>query len=77
VFLKIFNLGGNFSEENMVLMASIMQVFIVGQLLFIIGSFFSAVLQSYNHFFIPGIAAALYNFGIILGILIFSSHPTV
>jgi putative peptidoglycan lipid II flippase len=30
------------------------------------------LLQSYNHFFIPGIAAALYNFGIIVGVLLFS-----
>jgi putative peptidoglycan lipid II flippase len=38
-------------------------------MLFIVGSFLSAILQSYNHFFIPGIASALYNLGIILGIV--------
>ena len=45
-----------------------MRIIIVGQLFFIIGTFFTALLQSYNHFFIPGIAAALYNLGIIVGI---------
>jgi putative peptidoglycan lipid II flippase len=49
-----------------------MRIVIFGELLFIIGSFLSAILQSYNHFFIPGIAAALYNLGIIIGIVLLS-----
>jgi putative peptidoglycan lipid II flippase len=53
-------------------MANLMRIIIAGELLFIIGSFLSAVLQSYNHFFIPGIAAALYNLGIILGMVFLS-----
>ena len=73
-FLQIFNLGNNFTEENMQLMASLMRIIIFGQLLFIIGTFFTALLQSYNHFFIPGIAAALYNLGIIIGVVGFSPH---
>jgi len=71
--LQIFNLGHNFSPQEMVLMANLMRIIVFGQLLFIIGTFFTALLQSYNHFFIPGIAAALYNFGIIIGVLLFSS----
>jgi len=54
------------------LMANLMRIIVVGQLLFIIGSFLSAILQCYNHFFIPGIALALYNFGIIIGIAVLS-----
>lgn len=72
VFLQIFNQGGHFSAEQMTLMANLMRIIIIGQLLFILGTFFTALLQSYNHFFIPGIAAALYNLGIILGVVIFS-----
>ena len=71
-FLKILNLGSQFSSVDMQLMANLMRVLIFGQLIFIVGTFFSAVLQSYNHFFIPGIAAALYNLGIIVGILTLS-----
>lgn len=71
--LQLFNLGNNFSPQEMILMANLMRVIILGQLLFIIGTFFTALLQSYNHFFIPGIAAALYNLGIIIGVLAFSS----
>ncbi|MGH7245855.1 MAG: murein biosynthesis integral membrane protein MurJ [Candidatus Levyibacteriota bacterium] len=61
-----------FSHKELLLMANLMRVIIVGELLFIVGSFLSAVLQSYNHFFIPGIASALYNFGMIVGILFLS-----
>ena len=61
-----------FSSDQLNLMASLTRVIIFGEILFIVGSFLSAILQSYNHFFIPGIASALYNFGMILGILILS-----
>ncbi|MBI5045037.1 MAG: murein biosynthesis integral membrane protein MurJ [Candidatus Levybacteria bacterium] len=72
-FLQLFNLGENFTPEQMGLMANIMRLLVIGQLLFIIGTFFTALLQSYNHFFIPGFAQALYNLGIIAGIVIFHS----
>ncbi len=58
-----------FSPSQILLMAKLMRIITFGELLFIIGSFFSAILQSYNHFFIPGIAAALYNLGIIIAII--------
>jgi putative peptidoglycan lipid II flippase len=67
--LTLFNLGSNFSHEQIMLMANLMRLVIVGQLLFIVASFFTAIIQSYNHFFIPGFAAALYNLGTILGIV--------
>ncbi|OGH24133.1 MAG: hypothetical protein A3B47_04670 [Candidatus Levybacteria bacterium RIFCSPLOWO2_01_FULL_39_24] len=69
--LTIFNGGQNFSRPDMELMANLMRIIIIGQIIYIIGTFFSALLQSYNHFFIPGIAAAFYNVGIIIGILLF------
>lgn len=72
-FLGLFNLGANFTPDQMMLMANLMRLIIIGELLFIVGTFFTALLQSYNHFFIPGFAAALYNLGIILGILAFHS----
>lgn len=70
--LQIFNLGSNFTPQDMEVMANLMRVIIFSQLLFIVGTFFTAMLQSYNHFFIPGIAAALYNLGIIIGVLTLS-----
>ncbi|HSW76078.1 MAG TPA: murein biosynthesis integral membrane protein MurJ, partial [Candidatus Saccharimonadales bacterium] len=72
-FLQAFNLGGGFSQSDMMLMANLMRIIIFGQFLIIIGTFFTALLQSHNHFFIPGFALALYNLGIIIGLLLFSS----
>ncbi len=70
IFAEYFSglIAPGFSKEQIVLMASLMRIIIFGEILFIIGSFLSAVLQSHNHFFIPGIAAAFYNLGIIIGI---------
>src|SRR4029079_15991196 len=65
-------LAPGFEPSQISLMANLMRIIVAGELLFIIGSFLSAVLQSYNHFFIPGIAAALYNLGIILGMVFLS-----
>ncbi len=61
-----------FSGTQIDLMANLTRIIIAGELLFIIGSFLSAILQSYNHFFIPGIASAAYNLGIIIGIKLLS-----
>ena len=75
--LSIFNGGQNFSAQDMGLMVNLMRIIIIGQTIYIIGTFFSAMLQSYNHFFIPGIAVAFYNVGIILGILIFHKYAGI
>lgn len=74
IFAKEFSslVAPGFTNEHINLMASLMRIIIFGEILFIIGSFLAAILQSYNHFFIPGIASALYNLGIILGILFLS-----
>ena len=71
IFARQFSslMAPGFSGAQLNLMANLTRVIIFGEILFIVGSFLSAILQSYNHFFIPGIASALYNFGIILGIV--------
>ncbi|OGY27472.1 MAG: murein biosynthesis integral membrane protein MurJ [Candidatus Woykebacteria bacterium RBG_19FT_COMBO_43_10] len=48
---------------------SLTRVILLGQVLLIIGSFFTSVLQSFHRFIIPAIAPVLYNLGIILGVL--------
>lgn len=72
VFLRAFNPGGGFSPADMELMANLLRIIVFGQLLIIVGTFFTALLQSYNHFFIPGFALALYNLGIIVGLVTLS-----
>ncbi len=76
VILYIFSfyfsklLAPGFSHPDLILMSSLMRIIIIGQTIFLVASFFTAVLQSHNHFFIPGFASALYNLGIIIGILV-------
>ena len=83
VFLFIFAkdisrmVAPGFSSSQISLMADLTRVVIFGEILFIFGSFLSAMLQSYNHFFIPGIASATFNLGIIIGILAFSSFAGI
>lgn len=74
IFLQLFNLGSGYPPIQMELMVNLMRIIIFGQIIFLIATFFSAILQSHNHFFIPGIAAALYNLGIIIGIILFSQR---
>lgn len=75
--LSVFNLGGQFTADQMQLMANLMRIVMIGQIFFIIGTFLTALLQSYNHFFIPGMAAACYNLGIIFGVLFFHSFADI
>ncbi|HUD44925.1 MAG TPA: lipid II flippase MurJ [Patescibacteria group bacterium] len=72
--LQIMNLGNGFSPDQMVLMTNLMRILLVAELFFMLGIFFTAVLQTHNHFFIPGMAAAMYNLGIIIGILALSNY---
>lgn len=76
IFAKEFSLliAPGFTSGQINLMANLMRIIIFGEIIFIIGSFLSAMLQSYNHFFIPGIASASYNLGIILGIIFLSPY---
>ena len=74
IFADYFSklIAPGFSSSQIILMANLTRVIILGEILFIFGSFLSAILQSYNHFFIPGIASAMFNLGIIIGIVILS-----
>lgn len=74
IFANYFStlVAPGFSRNQIDLMSSLTRIIIAGELIFIIGSFLSAILQSYNHFFVPGVAAALYNLGIIIGIKLLS-----
>lgn len=61
-----------FSHSELVLMSNLMIIIQLSQVFFILGTVFTATLQSFQHFLIPGIATAFYNFGIILGLIIFT-----
>ena len=61
-----------FSRQELILMSNLMIIIQLSQVFFILGTIFTATLQSFQHFVIPGLASAFYNFGIILGLIIFS-----
>lgn len=61
-----------FSHAELRLMAQFMTIIQLAQVFFILGTVSTAVLQSFQHFLIPGIATAFYNVGIILGLLLFA-----
>lgn len=61
-----------FSDQELRLMANLMIIIQLSQVFFILGTISTAALQSLQHFLIPGIANALYNLGIILGLIFFS-----
>lgn len=60
------------SPDELQLLANLMVIIQLAQIFFVVGTVFSGILQSFHHFLIPGIASALYNFGIILGIIFLS-----
>src|SRR4030042_2404057 len=60
-----------FDQEKLNLTTNLTSAILLAQILLIIGSFFTSVLQSFHRFIIPAIAPVLYNIGIIVGILWF------
>lgn len=74
IFAEFFSslVAPGFSHQQIALMASLTRIIIFGEIIFIIGNFLSAILQSFNHFFIPGIASAMYNVGVITSVVILS-----
>lgn len=65
-------LAPGFSPRELLLMSRLMIIIQLAQLFFILGTVVTAVLQSFQHFLIPGIASACYNLGIIIGLAVFT-----
>lgn len=61
-----------FGDQGLVLMANLTRVILLSQVFFILGTAATAILQSYQHFLIPGVASAMYNAGIIIGLFVFT-----
>lgn len=74
IFADYFSslMAPGFSQDQITLMGNLTRIIIFGEILFMVGTFLSAILQSHNHFFVAGISAALYNLGIIIGIVLLS-----
>ncbi len=62
-------LAPGFSNADILKMAVLTRIMVSAQIFFIIGNFFTGILQSFNHFFLPALAPVFYNIGIIMGII--------
>ncbi|MDO8570035.1 MAG: murein biosynthesis integral membrane protein MurJ [Candidatus Daviesbacteria bacterium] len=58
-----------FTDSQKELTTALTQVILLGQIILVIGSFFTGICQSYQRFVVPALSSILYNVGIIFGIL--------
>ena len=62
------------SVETEQLIGNLIRVMVISQLFFLFGIFATSILQSYQNFLVPALAPAVYNLGIIFGIVALSSR---
>jgi len=70
--IKILTLN-KFSYDQIVLGSNLMRIMIISQVLLVISSLITSILQSFKYFLIPAIAPVLYNIGMIFGIILLSN----
>ncbi len=58
---------GKFSEQEILLGASLMRIMMTAQLLLVASSFLTSILQSFKYFLLPALAPIVYNLGFIGG----------
>lgn len=58
---------GKFSPAETILGANLMRIMLLGQLLLVVSSFLSSILQSFKYFFVSALAPVMYNLGMLLG----------
>ncbi|MFA6981637.1 MAG: murein biosynthesis integral membrane protein MurJ [Patescibacteria group bacterium] len=65
---------GRLSASEVVLGANLMRIMIASQLILVISSFITSILQSFKYFLIPALSPILYNLGLLAGILLLSQR---
>ncbi len=60
---------GKFTSEQIVLGTNLMRIMILAQLVLVVSSFVTSILQSFKYFVLPALAPVVYNLGMILGIV--------
>jgi len=74
IFARPFSLliTGNFSFQQIDLMAQMTRLMLLAQIFFLISNLFSAMIQSHQRFLLPALSPAIYNIGIIISVVILS-----
>ena len=62
---------GKFTSEEVLLGSSLLRIMLIAQVILVVSSFFSSVLQSLRFFLIPALSPVFYNLGMILGLVYF------
>lgn len=63
---------GNFSSEQILLMARMTRVMLLAQIFFLISNFLSAMIQTHQRFLLPSLSPVVYNLAIILSVFFLS-----
>lgn len=63
---------GKFSQNEIIKGAILMRIMMGAQMLLVMGSLATSILQSFKYFLIPAIAPVLYNIGMISGVVLLS-----
>lgn len=71
--LELISLG-KFNSENVALGASLMKIMMAGQILLVLGSVATSILQSFKYFLVAALAPLAYSIGMIAGIVFLSQQ---
>lgn len=72
--ITLFRVGDKLSAEQLGVVIKLTKVMLAAQLFFTVSNIMTGILQSYKRFIIPSLAPIIYNLGIILGVVLFSSQ---
>jgi len=72
--ITIWRTGHKFTAAQIDITTTLTQIMLVAQIFFAISNFLTGMLQAYQRFIIPAIAPVLYNFGILIGVFLFSAQ---
>lgn len=69
-FSRLVSPGFSFPQTQ--IQSQLLRLMLISQLFFAVSGFLTASLQTHRHFLLPALSPVVYNFAIILGILVFS-----
>lgn len=71
--MRILSLG-KFGLEEVSLGAKLMRIMLAAQLMLVVSSFLTSILQSFKYFLVPALAPIFYNLGFIIGTVLLSGN---
>jgi putative peptidoglycan lipid II flippase len=66
-----------FNPEELLIMTHLLRLLLLAQGFFVLSSYVTGILQSFDRFLLPALSAVLYNVGIIIGILFFAKSFSI